>query len=146
MPAYVVSQVGELLNEKGKPIKGSKILILGMSYKRDISDVRESPSLDLLEILQEKGADVSFNDPYVTDISWKDGRIASAELSNEILSSADLVLIATDHKAYDWKKIVEKSKLIFDTRNALKDFDGANEKIYRLGGGRLTATGVVKAH
>ncbi len=144
MPAYVVAQTADLLNKFGKPINGCKIVVLGIAYKRDISDVRESPSLDLLEILQEKGADVVFNDPFVQSIIWKNGTLESVELTDKILESADLVLIAADHSKYDWKKIVEKSRLIFDTRNALKDFD--DDKIYLLGGGRLPSAGGMKPH
>ncbi|RKZ29496.1 hypothetical protein DRQ36_08440, partial [bacterium] len=97
-----------------------------------------------LEILQEKGADVVFNDPFVQSIIWKNGTLESVELTDKILESADLVLIAADHSKYDWKKIVEKSRLIFDTRNALKDFD--DDKIYLLGGGRLPSAGGMKPH
>ncbi|HHS49960.1 MAG TPA: nucleotide sugar dehydrogenase [candidate division Zixibacteria bacterium] len=141
MPAYVVSQVAELLNEFGKPVKGSKILLLGMSYKADISDVRESPSLDLLEILESKGAEVLFNDPLVPSIQWKNGELMSAELTDELLESVDLVLISTNHKTYDWKRIVEKAQLIFDGRNALKGFEEHSNKIYKLGSGRLFTAG-----
>jgi UDP-N-acetyl-D-glucosamine dehydrogenase len=138
MPAYVVSQAGEILNKYSKSIKGSKIVLLGMAYKRDISDVRESPALDLLKLFQEKGADVVYNDPYVKSIQWIDGLVESVPVTKEILAGADLVVIATDHKVYDWEMIVENSRLILDTRNSLKKYD--LEKIYKLGGGRFPAT------
>ncbi|MCK5832204.1 nucleotide sugar dehydrogenase [bacterium] len=142
MPAYVVSQVGELFNKFGKAIKGSKIVLLGMAYKNDISDVRESPSLDLLEILDSKGAEVVYNDPFVPSITWKNREFKSVELTDELLENADLVLISTNHKTYDWARIVDKAKLIFDGRNALKDFTGLDNKIYKLGSGKLLSSGV----
>jgi len=146
MPAYVVNQVAELLNEHSKPIRGSKIVLLGIAYKEDISDVRESPSLDLLDILQAKGADVVYNDPYVPSISWKDGTLNSVELTNGLLESADLVLVAANHKTYDWKNISDRAKLIYDSRNALKKFDGVEKGVYRLGGGKLPYSGGAKPH
>ncbi len=144
MPAYVVSQAGDILNEFGKAIKGSRIVLLGMSYKRDISDLRESPALDLFQIFREKGADVVFNDPYVETMQWGDGEVESAELNEKLLREADLVLIATDHSDYDWEFIMNNSPLVFDTRNALKGYE--DKKIYRLGGGRLPTAGSVNPH
>ncbi len=144
MPSYVVAQAGDVLNEYGKPIKGSKIVLLGMAYKRDISDVRESPALDLLQLFQEKGAEVQFNDPYVETIMWGDGTVESVPVTKELLESADLVVIATDHKVYDLDFIVENSKLILDTRNSLKKY--GDEKIYKLGGGRFPASVGMMVH
>jgi UDP-N-acetyl-D-glucosamine dehydrogenase len=137
MPSYVVSQVAELLNKQGKPLKGTKIILLGMAYKNDISDVRESPALDLLEILEDRGANVVFNDPFITSINWKGGTANSVELTDDLLKTMDLAIVATNHKSYDWKNVVEKSKLIFDTRNALKNFPQYQDKIFTLGDGRL---------
>ncbi len=142
MPTYVVEQVADLLNRFGKPIKDSKIVLLGMAYKNDISDVRESPSLDLLELLESRGADIVYNDPLVGSIMWKGERLDSVELSDELLESADLVLISTNHKSYDWERIASKSKLIFDTRNALAKFK--DDKVYHLGSGKLGAIGKTK--
>lgn len=138
MPAYVVSQAADILNQVSKPIKGSKIVLLGMAYKKDISDVRESPALDLLQLFQEKGAEVVYNDPYVKTIKWGDGELNSVSISDELLANADLIVISTDHKVYDWDNVVAKSKLILDTRNSLKEYD--EDKIYKLGGGRFPAS------
>ncbi len=138
MPSYVVSQAADILNEIGKPIKDSKVVILGMAYKKDISDVRESPALDLLQLFKDKGANVAFNDPHIESIHWGDGTLESSDLTDDLLSNADLVVISTDHKVYDWNNIVANSRLILDTRNALKDFD--EDKIYKLGGGRFPAS------
>jgi len=144
MPAYVVSQAADLLNEFSKSIKGSKIVLLGMAYKRDISDVRESPSLDLLKLFEEKGAEIVYNDPFVESIKWGNGKKMSVEIDAELLAGADLVVISTDHKTYNWDMIVENSKLILDTRNALKGYP--SDRIYKLGGGKIPATGAIKAH
>jgi len=140
MPQYVVTRIAEALNEVAKPIKGSKVILLGMSYKEDISDVRESPSLDLLELLQEKGAEVSYNDPHVPYIDWKDGKLESVEVTEKLIADSDLVLISTNHKKYDWNMIVDNAKLIFDTRNALKDFKD-RKNIFLLGDGRMPLVG-----
>src|SRR3972149_3900963 len=120
MPYYVVSKVMEALNSKGKSLKGSKVLVLGVAYKKDIDDMRESPSLELIRILKEKGAVVDYNDPYVplavhhrTDLKMR-----SVTISPKNIRKYDCVLIATDHSAYDYKWIVTNSRLVVDTRNA----------------------------
>jgi UDP-N-acetyl-D-glucosamine dehydrogenase len=92
---------------------------LGVAYKRDVDDVRESPALDIIQLLQEKGAKVSYHDPYVPSVRLEhDTHMDSVELSGEWLQAADCVVVVTDHTSYDWQWIVENSKLIFDTRNA----------------------------
>ncbi len=126
MPVYVIGKVADALNDDGKPIRGSKIAVLGVAYKRDIDDVRESPALDIIHLLEQKGADVSYHDPYVPSVRLEDGRVMeSVELSDEWLSEADCVVIVTDHTSYDWQRIVDKSHLIVDTRNATKGVEGA---------------------
>ena len=134
MPSYVVSKTMEYLNENKKPLKGSKVLILGVTYKRDISDLRESPALDVIQLLELKGADVEFVDPYVKSIKWNDDQIKGVELTAGKLQEADIVIILTDHKAFDYRWITENSKLIFDTRNATAHID--SPKIHRLGVGK----------
>lgn len=123
MPYYVVQKTMEALNDHGKALKGSKILILGMAYKKDVDDIRESPSLDLVRLLQEKGAIVDYNDPYIpVAVSHRKGfQMTSVELTAETLKSYDCVMIATDHSAYDYRWIVENSALVVDTRNATAD-------------------------
>ena len=133
MPEYVVDRIGTYLNEKfSKSFAKSKILLLGMAYKRDIKDVRESPALDVMKLLENKGARVSFNDPFVDDIEWNGGRMSSKKLSEAALKSADLVVILTDHSVYDYKWIVKSSKAIFDTRNATKHVRSNRSKIELL--------------
>ncbi|MEW6410733.1 MAG: nucleotide sugar dehydrogenase [Nitrospirota bacterium] len=127
MPYYVVSRVIDALNEDGKPVKGSRILILGIAYKKDIDDLRESPSLELIRLLKEKGARVDYNDPYIPlAISHRKGlKAASREIDEEMLRSYDCVIIATDHALYDYKWITENSRLVVDTRNATKGINSS---------------------
>lgn len=121
MPKYVVSRVADYLNDQSKPIRGSKILVLGVAYKRDVDDPRESPSFVVLELLLERGAIVQYNDPHVPHLPTMRHhyvRMSSTPLSRESLAEHDCVLILTDHSAYDWDFIVEHSRLVVDTRNA----------------------------
>jgi UDP-N-acetyl-D-glucosamine dehydrogenase len=113
----------EALNERGRGIKGASILILGLSYKKDIDDVRESPSLKLIALLKERGAKVAYNDPHVPRtprMREYDLKMKSVPLTEKNLGKYDCVLISTDHSAYDYKAIVQQSKLVVDTRNATK--------------------------
>jgi UDP-N-acetyl-D-glucosamine dehydrogenase len=130
MPYFVLDQIAHGLNEHSKSIKGSKILVLGLAYKRDIDDLRESPSLPILELLREKGAKVFYNDPYFPTVGR--GRHYALNMTNtplDDLGSFDAVVIVTDHTTYDYKAIVEQSKLVIDTRNATKGI--VSEKILR---------------
>lgn len=124
MPYYVVSKTLEALNERGKSINGAKILILGLAYKKDIDDQRESPSLKIISLLQKKGAKVSYNDPHVPLASgYRDYpglKLKSVALSKKRLREADAVIIATDHSVYDYERILRDSSLIVDTRNVIK--------------------------
>ncbi len=124
MPAYVVEKIGDALNDRGKAIRGSKITLLGMAYKKDVDDSRESPGFELLELLQHKGADVHYNDPHIPRLP-KTRRhpsldMTSQELTPEYLRSRDCVVIVTDHSAYDWELIVRNAPLVVDTRNATR--------------------------
>ena len=109
MPRYVVSRVMEALNERGKPLKGSKILVLGAAYKPDIDDVRESPALDVIGLLQKKGAIVEYHDPYIPHIHHETEGWQMDSVSDLMRSAtkADAVVVITDHKVYDYKAIVE---------------------------------------
>jgi len=121
MPYFVLDQIAAGLNEHSKSIKGSNILVLGLAYKRDIDDLRESPSLTILELLRERGAHVAYNDPYFPTVGR--GRHYDLNMTNtplEKLESYDAVVIVTDHTSYDYPAIVEQSQLIIDTRNATK--------------------------
>ncbi len=127
MPYFVIEQTASALNEQSKAIKGSKILVLGLAYKRDIDDLRESPSLTIIELLREKGAIVSYNDPYFAKVGR--GRHYDLNMINtplENLGQYDAVLIVTDHTSYNYKAIVEQSQLVVDTRNATKGIDAPN--------------------
>jgi len=135
MPAYVVSKVADALNDRCKPIKESKITILGMAYKKDVDDPRESPGFELMRLLLDKGAVVDYNDPHIPVLPpmrrYPDLRMSSRELTADYLQSRDCVLIVTDHSAYNWSWIAQHSPLIVDTRNALKDVVGARAEIIR---------------
>jgi UDP-N-acetyl-D-glucosamine dehydrogenase len=128
MPQYVISRVCDALNQKGKSVKGSKILILGLAYKKDVEDVRESPSFELIELLRAKGAYVSYNDPYVPKtkkMRHYDLKMCSMPLTEKNLKRFDCVIISTDHSSYDYNFVAKHSNLIVDTRNAMKGLSGA---------------------
>jgi UDP-N-acetyl-D-glucosamine dehydrogenase len=121
MPHYVLGKVLDALNARGRSIKGARVLVLGLSYKKDIDDVRESPSLKLITLLRAKGAKVDYNDPHVArthKMRDYDLRMASVPLTEKNLKKYDCLLISTDHSAYDYRFIVRNSKLVIDTRNA----------------------------
>jgi UDP-N-acetyl-D-glucosamine dehydrogenase len=134
MPYYVVEKAGEVLNRYKKSLNGSKILILGASYKKDIDDMRESPSLKLIEILREKGANVDYNDPYVPKLPKTrkyEYDMKSVELSKKNLAKYDLVLLSTDHTDYNYKFISSNSKVILDTRNAFEKAGVKSDKVFK---------------
>src|SRR4029077_12823799 len=121
MPYFVIEQTAAGLNEHRKSIKGSKVLVLGLAYKRDIDDLRESPSLTIIELLREKGAVVAYNDPFFPTVG--PGRHYALNMTNtplENLEQYDAVMIVTDHSSYNYRAIVEQAKLVVDTRNATK--------------------------
>ncbi|VAX34670.1 UDP-N-acetyl-D-glucosamine 6-dehydrogenase, partial [hydrothermal vent metagenome] len=123
MPYYVIDRVVHALNERGMSIKSSKILVLGLAYKKDVDDTRESPSLKLIDLLRQRGASVDYNDPYVprtVKLRKYDLKMTSVPLTEENLGKYDCVVIATDHSAYDHDFIVKHSSLVVDTRNATK--------------------------
>ena len=120
MPDYVVGKVGDALNDERKAINGSRILVIGVAYKRDVSDVRESPALDVIHLLKLRGADVCYHDPYIPKVQLDGYVLASSELTAETLAAADCVVVVTDHSDYDWSWIGGAARLIVDTRNALK--------------------------
>ena len=131
MPMYVVSRVADALNKISKSIKDSKILILGLTYKRDVDDVRESPSLELIELLRNKGAKVDYNDPYVPmtrKMRHYDLKMTSVPLTDKNLSRYDCVVISTDHSSYDYGFIAKHSRLVVDTRNAMKIVPGSSRR------------------
>lgn len=124
MPEWVVERTMDALNEHGKPLKGSRVLLLGMAYKKNVDDVRESPALVLWDLLRKKGAQLEFHDPHISYVG--SGRHYAIEqrsqpLDATTLGRADVVLIVTDHEAVDYKAVVEQAKLVVDTRNATRD-------------------------
>jgi UDP-N-acetyl-D-glucosamine dehydrogenase len=134
MPAYVVSKVADALNDAGKPTKGSKVLLLGMAYKKDVDDPRESPGFELLDLLLKRGAVVTYNDPHIPALPkmrhWPHlAPMKSIPLTPETLAAQDCVVIATDHTAYDYGWIVAHSRRVVDTRNATKKIATGREKI-----------------
>ena len=131
MPYHVVSRILELLSTRGKSLNGAKILVLGVAYKKDVEDTRESPALKIIQLLGAKGAEVSYNDPHVAKVQLLHDTFMSVALTEECLSSADCVVIATDHSNYDYPYILSKASLVFDTRGATRGLKQAN--IVRLG-------------
>jgi UDP-N-acetyl-D-glucosamine dehydrogenase len=134
MPRFAVSKVQDALNERTKPVKGSRLLVLGVAYKPDIDDLRESPALDVIHLLQEKGAVVKYHDPYISHFrhnDWEMNSVADEQLMDEI-GAADGVVIITNHKRYDYPAILEKASLVIDTRNALGKLGKNHPKVVRL--------------
>ena len=133
MPLYVVHRLAEALNQQGKPIRGSRIGVFGMAYKKDVDDPRESPSFKLLELLGERGAELSYSDPHIPKLpamrSFDVPELEHQEPTPEYLSSLDCVLISTDHSCFDWDQIVAHAPLIVDTRNATEHVTEGREKI-----------------
>lgn len=124
MPRYVVEKIADALNEQGKSIKGANILVMGVAYKPNVDDVRESPALDVITLLVKKGANVTYHDPYVPHVDAEHSalgqRMVSIPYSREAVAAADCVLVATDHQAFDYAELVDAARVIVDTRNAIK--------------------------
>lgn len=125
MPEFVIGRVVDALNDVEKAVKGSNIVVLGVAYKRDIDDVRESPALDIIHLLVERGANVAYSDPYVPSVQLEGGsRMKATELTDRLLKESDCVVIVTDHSVFDWSWVLDNASLVIDTRNATKDTDG----------------------
>ena len=132
MPIYVVTKVADALNDDGKAVRGSRVLVLGAAYKRDVDDVRESPALDVIQLLQQKGADVVYHDPYVPVIKLHNGvRMQSTTFSDDLVAGVDCVVVVTDHTSYDWAGIAGRARLIVDTRHAVPR-NGASARIVSI--------------
>jgi len=135
MPHHVVDRLATALNDRGKPIRGSKVLVFGVAYKKDVDDVRESPALEIIEILQDRGAELAYTDPYIPRLhkmrKYDFSNMTSAEMTEDLLKHQDAVLIATDHSNVDYQWIVDHSSLVLDTRNATKSVSRNREKIVR---------------
>jgi UDP-N-acetyl-D-glucosamine dehydrogenase len=135
MPAVVSSLVADGLNRVSKSIRGSKVMILGVAYKKNVSDCRESPALDVMRLLSEKGAILSYNDPLVPSVHLGRRTLRSIGTSPAQIAEHDCVIILTDHSTYDIREIVESAKLVIDTRNATKDLHAFKDRIIKLGAG-----------
>lgn len=131
MPYYVVHQIGKIFCQQGKIIKRSKILLVGMSYKKDISDLRESPSLEVYELLKKQGGMIEFYDPYIKKFNYKNKIVEGIELNEETIKQFDLIVILSDHSNIDYNWLIENAVLIYDTRNVCKDIE--SNKIIKLG-------------
>jgi len=131
MPEYVVKESMELLNKRGKSLKGSNVKLIGVAYKKDVDDTRESPALEIMKNLKQRGAKVDYHDPYVDRVSLSESTYNSQALTTDELQGADLVVITTAHSNVDYDKIIENADLIYDTRNALDGLDADN--VYKLG-------------
>jgi UDP-N-acetyl-D-glucosamine dehydrogenase len=133
MPRYVVSRVSDAFNDRGAVLKGSRCLVLGAAYKPDIDDIRESPALDVIGLLQKKGAQVEYHDPFIPRLQTHDGiEMESVKDVMDAVQHADCVVIITDHSEYDYKAILKEAKFIFDSRNALGKLGKNNPKVVRL--------------
>ena len=122
MPYYVIDKITAALNEDHRSVRGSRIVVLGVAYKRDVDDVRESPALDIISLLRQKGADVCYCDPHVPEIRLEnDARMPAQAICADLLRDAHCVVIATDHSAFDWREVAAHSRVIVDTRHAIAD-------------------------
>ncbi len=132
MPRHVTDKINDLLNEDRIAVNGAKILILGAAYKSNVSDVRESPALDIMRLLRKKGADIQYSDPHVKELELDGTSLKSVDLTDDALSTADLTVIITQHAEVDYDRVVAGSHRVFDTRNATKEVKEGREKIRKL--------------
>jgi UDP-N-acetyl-D-glucosamine dehydrogenase len=132
MPAHVVSLVTDALNDRGRAVRGASILVLGVTYKADVNDIRESPALEIVEMLARRGAHISYADPFTPQLALEGLKLSAVEPSADVLAAADCVLILTSHSAFDYGEIGEKASLVVDTRNAMKEFRGSRSSIVSL--------------
>lgn len=124
MPAWVVQRIGDCLNDQGKSLKGSWVMLLGVAYKAGVADVRESPAIEILSRLGKAGAEVCFHDPYVEKIALGNATLDRVDFNHDAVRRADIVVVHTDHSTYDWGWLSRSARLILDTRNALKGLEG----------------------
>jgi UDP-N-acetyl-D-glucosamine dehydrogenase len=132
MPEYVADKVGDLLNEDRIAVNGSQVLILGVAYKSNVSDMRESPALEVMRLLAAKGAEIRYSDPHVPEIAFEDRQLKSVDLSDEALAAADVVVILTQHEGVDYDRVVAKAARVYDTRNATRNVTANREKVRKL--------------
>ena len=132
MPEFVVDKTARILNEFGKSIRGSKIVVLGAAYKANLADWRESPAIEVMKLMADRGADICYNDPYVPEFSEYGLSLKSLPLTEELLTSSDVVVVLTNHKDFNYDWILQHAPHVFDTRNALKGVKRMREKVTLL--------------
>jgi UDP-N-acetyl-D-glucosamine dehydrogenase len=132
MPAHVVARIALLLNERGKAVKGSRVLVVGAAYKRNTGDTRESPAIDVIQLLLERGASISYHDPFVPELTVLGRRLDKVPLEREQLESQDVVVILTDHDGVDYVRLAEHAPLVFDTRNAMRSVSSRSGHVLKL--------------
>ena len=132
MPEYVVIKATDALNDRSKSVKGSRILVLGIAYKKDINDVRESPAIDILRLLERKGAILSYHDPYIPDFKEEHITLTSVELTKELLESMDCVILVANHSNYDYQWLINHSHIFVDTRNVTKGLNDLENVVVKL--------------
>jgi UDP-N-acetyl-D-glucosamine dehydrogenase len=140
MPLYVIRRAAEALNSARKPVNGSQVLVLGVSYKPDVNDTRESPALDIIALLRHRGAAVEYHDPYVPALALETGDLVSVDLTAERLEGTDLVVIATDHGNVDYELVGRHASLVVDSRNAMKA--AVKAVVYPIAGPPRNGTGL----
>ena len=132
MPQHVALRIGDILNEDRIALNGSRVLILGVAYKPDVADMRESPALDVMRLLGGKGAEISYHDPHVPELELDGKMFKSTDLTDDVLRTADMAVIVTDHAVFDYERITSRAQRIFDTRNATRGVKSGREKIRKL--------------
>jgi len=132
MPYYVVAKLQRVLNKRGKCLNGAKILVLGVTYKADVEDPRETPALKVMELLQHEGADLSYADPFVPGVTLGGRSYKAVQLTKERVQQSDCALLLTAHSAFDYEMVASHAPVIFDTRNGTKHVKGNREKIVLL--------------
>jgi UDP-N-acetyl-D-glucosamine dehydrogenase len=135
MPQFVVDKVAHALNDVRKAVRGSRVLVLGVAYKRDIDDVRESPALDVIRLLEAQGAEVSYHDPYIGRVKENEHELTSVPLTAETLARADCVVVVTDHRTIDWQLVVDHASIVVDTRNATAKTRSPRARVVSLSSG-----------
>jgi UDP-N-acetyl-D-glucosamine dehydrogenase len=132
MPAWVVDRVADLLNQDRIALNGARVLILGVAYKANVADLRESPALDVMRLLAARGAQIEYSDPHVPELALGERQLKSTDLTDTTLAGADVVVIITEHDAVDYTRVVATAKRVYDTRNATRDVREHREKIQKL--------------
>jgi UDP-N-acetyl-D-glucosamine dehydrogenase len=134
MPDFVVEKVTHALNQERKAVNGSTVVVLGVAYKKDIDDIRESPALDVIRLLEERGARILYNDPFIASYREDEHERVGVELTDDVLESADAVVIVTDHTEFDYQRVVDRAGLVVDTRNATGRCRPGRARIVSLSG------------